>query len=753
MEFWVFVAVALAVYALRRATVAERRVSALHAEVAQLRMAEEVRAAAAMAASEAAPAADADRVEIPDVQPPLPLPESAPGVDATVPGAGGAAEAPPLPPVLPPQLPTGGAVPPAAAIPESLESRIGSRWLLYVGVSAIVLGASYFVKYAFDNEWIPPAARVLLGLLAGLILIGAGQLFVGRGLERYGQALAGGGIGVLYLSIYAGYHWYALVGRPTAFAGMVGVTLGGAVIADRQRSQLLALFAVTVGFLTPALIGGGASSPVTLFTYVLVLAGGTLFLARRREWPALNLVSYVLTVLVLSAWGEGAYRPADYLIVQTYITVLLILFLQVYRENRRATGGVASLAAVLLAFAPVVYHFASLTILRPHRGAYFIYLIAFSLAGVIVAVQMRLAWLRFLFWLGAAIPFLTVATTRLTRGWLLAAWVTLVAIYAVHTLAQAQAFDDERERLPGADLLLLHGNGLWLLAAVWAILAPRDLDGAGLLAFGVAAVYVVFALAARSWHLEVALHLAGLAGGLAAVACAMYFSGPWRLVSFASEGAALVWLGLRTRRDWLRAGGLVLVVAALVHAAFELAAPGRLAAWPVANVRTMTSLFAAAAACGAAWLHHRSPGPFPSTIAGLVVGANVLVVMIASAEIDAYFDARAWSDGRPGIGGETTAALARQLSLSIAWAAYGVMLVAAGLRWGYAPVRYLAIGLFAITIGKVFLVDLARLDRVYRMLSVVGLGLLLLMASFLYQRLRAQQETGAPLPEPPPPSP
>ena len=68
------------------------------------------------------------------------------------------------------------------------------------------------------------------------------------------------------------------------------------------------------------------------------------------------------------------------------------------------------------------------------------------------------------------------------------------------------------------------------------------------------------------------------------------------------------------------------------------------------------------------------------------------------------------------------------------------MLVAIGIARRYAPIRYLAIVLFAATIGKVFLVDLAELDRVYRVLSVIGLGVLLIVASYLYQRFMADED-------------
>jgi uncharacterized membrane protein len=71
-----------------------------------------------------------------------------------------------------------------------------------------------------------------------------------------------------------------------------------------------------------------------------------------------------------------------------------------------------------------------------------------------------------------------------------------------------------------------------------------------------------------------------------------------------------------------------------------------------------------------------------------------------------------------------------------------MVLVAVGIWRNYRPIRYFAILLFAITIGKVFLVDLSTLDRVYKMLSVMALGVILLIASYLYQRLRSEAPGG-----------
>ena len=81
------------------------------------------------------------------------------------------------------------------------------------------------------------------------------------------------------------------------------------------------------------------------------------------------------------------------------------------------------------------------------------------------------------------------------------------------------------------------------------------------------------------------------------------------------------------------------------------------------------------------------------------------------------------------------------MTLSLTWAVYSMILVIVGLTRNYAPIRYFAMALFAITIVKVFAVDLSELDRIYRVLSIIGLGVTLLLTSYLYQKLSADSAT------------
>src|SRR5512146_272203 len=53
---------------------------------------------------------------------------------------------------------------------DDLESKIGSQWLNRVGIAALLIGVSFFLKYAFENNWIGPSGRIAIGLLAGIAI-------------------------------------------------------------------------------------------------------------------------------------------------------------------------------------------------------------------------------------------------------------------------------------------------------------------------------------------------------------------------------------------------------------------------------------------------------------------------------------------------------------------------------------------------------------------------------------------------------
>jgi uncharacterized membrane protein len=191
----------------------------------------------------------------------------------------------------------------------------------------------------------------------------------------------------------------------------------------------------------------------------------------------------------------------------------------------------------------------------------------------------------------------------------------------------------------------------------------------------------------------------------------------------------VVALGLRESRDWLRIAGAGLFVFAIVRTADLLASPASVHHTPFFNVQSGCAAFVIALGYVLAWLYDRQEGA-PQRgvhIAAALTAAQLITVMLITSEINAYWSAP-----------EDT--LTRELAKSVAWALYATLLIVIGLRGDYAPIRYFAILLFGLTTVKVFFVDTAQLERVYRILSVIGLGVALLVTSYLYQRTRRQTD-------------
>lgn len=724
------------------------RASRLQREVEQLRARLSSLEAAIAAGSAHAPAAA-------PVATPPPAQDTAPSTDAETP-----AEVPPLPPPPLPATQAAGSqrpaetpawpdpddwpspaepVPtPAAARataaaddePATLEEVIGARLMLWVGAVVLVLGVAFFLKYAFDNEWITESMRVALGVAAGLTLVAAGDRFASRGYAAYGQIVAGGGIAVFFLAVYAAYSFYALIGQTTAFLAMVAITAGTAVLADRQRARGLAIMAVGGGFLTPFLVGSGQDTQLTLFTYDALLVIGTLYLANRQGWPVLNVLSYVFTVLTIASWAAVFYAPAKWVRTELFLTLFCVLFILILRAEIRHRGW-RSPAALVLATAPLLYHAASIGILDPHGVALWVYLIAATMVGVGLAVRLDAPRLRMAVW-ALVVPVLILwIQDHPTQRSLVPNIVSAVGIFALHALAQLDRASRSDRKLEAADLVLLHVNGYALIAALYLALERVWLAIASPAAAGVGLLHGILAAQLRTTDRRAALHALAVAVGAVTVALAIELDGPWLTVALAVEGALIAVLGLISTQRAFRLGGFT-ILAVATGRYLLLSATKTPAVFAFFNEAFAVGLVLAGILYLVAWHTRRSPLARPSEVTLAVGAASVLVVIAFTAQNEIYWTLRGdfSADAR----------FAASLSLSAIWTVLAAIFIAAGMWRDYAPLRYLAMVLFGLTVLKVFLVDLSSLGGIYRVLGFIGVGLMLLAVSFLYQRARQKRD-------------
>src|SRR5438270_477354 len=98
----------------------------------------------------------------------------------------------------------------------ALETKVGLTLVNRIGVITLVLGVAFFFKWAVDNDWIGPAGRVILGVLAGCGALAAADFLFRKTQKTFAQGIAGAGLAILYLAGYAAFGFYHLVPQTVA---------------------------------------------------------------------------------------------------------------------------------------------------------------------------------------------------------------------------------------------------------------------------------------------------------------------------------------------------------------------------------------------------------------------------------------------------------------------------------------------------------------------------------------------------------
>jgi uncharacterized membrane protein len=281
---------------------------------------------------------------------------------------------------------------PLSAKETDLESRIGSHWLNRIGIAALLIGTAYFLKFAFDNNWIGPAGRVAIGLFAGVAVTAWSERFRSRSYLAFSYSLKAVGIGALYLSLWAAFQVYSLVPSSIAFVAMFIVTAATAGMSWAQDSQLLAAFALAGGFSTPLLLATGENHELALFAYLSLLDLWILALVALKSWLRLEAMSFIGTILLYLAWYTRFYDPTRLGLTIVFATLFFGIFamtpLIALRSQRKvlATGSMGSIVAFLNGVVYFVAAYAMIAEIDKDYMAGF----ALALAGVYIILYLQI---------------------------------------------------------------------------------------------------------------------------------------------------------------------------------------------------------------------------------------------------------------------------------------------------------------------------------------------------------------------------
>ena len=203
---------------------------------------------------------------------------------------------------------------------------MGGNTIVRVGLVILFIGLSFLARYAAAAGLLPPELRLAVIGAVGIVLLAIG--FKKR-VDKPGFALAlqGAGVAVMYLTVFAAFKLYDMLPALLAFGFMIVVCALSCALALMQNSRALAVAAFAGGFAVPILLSTGQGSHVGLFSYYMVLNLAILYIAHKRSWRILNVLGFLATFGVATAWGALKFAPEQYASTQPFLIGFALIYI------------------------------------------------------------------------------------------------------------------------------------------------------------------------------------------------------------------------------------------------------------------------------------------------------------------------------------------------------------------------------------------------------------------------------------------
>ena len=665
----------------------------------------------------------------------------------------------------------------------TMEYAVASNWLLRIGVLILVTGIGFFLKYSIDNGLLGEQARVALSLLAGVGMIIGGVRLVGGRYHLFSQGLLGGGIAVLYFSVFAAFSFYHLLDVTPTFALMILVTACAAALAIRLDSMLVAIFAIIGGYCTPILLSTGQVNFVGLFSYMLLFGIGILAINWYKQWHLLNFLGFFFNYLLFFGAMQN-YQASYFWQVLPFLTGFFVLYsttVFLFCLVSRTKSTLLDLLALIIN--AVIYFATAYHLVESAYGQIWVALLTVALAAFYVGhvyycLARRVADRELLLsFIGLASFFVTITLPLLlSKQWITVSWSLQALIMLWMAGKLRSAFLQQVAYL--LYLIVLFRFCFIDLPGQYGV--PMDGDQSfGDFLLGLLERVISFGIPIAS--LALAFKLIEKPAPASPLACdagndiPLWLKDNWLLqvTLIIASGMLFIVLQLELYRSFgylypplqLPVLTLIWLAMSLLLLLRYLAAPGQ---WLLQALRLFVIgvvlkllLFDLPSwnlslghinAYDSVWtLRYGGAYSFQFALMRLldfaaIIGFLLFAFRRLSATGDDTGNIRQW------LGGAALVLLFSFLSLeinsilyqyvpglrsggvSILWSVFGLTLVFAGIKRRISALRLTGLALFALVAWKVFFIDLARLEQIYRIIAFIVLGMLALGGAFFYMR-------------------
>jgi uncharacterized membrane protein len=654
-----------------------------------------------------------------------------------------------------------------------IEKFIGENLINKIGISILVIGIAFFVKYAIDQEWINKVGRVCIGLFCGVVLTWLANR-LRKNYHAFSSVLVGGSLAIFYFTIAFAFHQYQLISQGAAFGIMVIITVFAVLISILYDRVELGILATVGGFITPFLVSNGDGNWLVLFTYLSILNAGLIVLAYHKRWRVINFIAFFFTQIIYLGWVIDKINSPEFnyrgvfifgLIFYAMFLVMNIIHHVVRGSKLKAFDFIILLSANLCFFGAGIY------LIRESGYPQYSGLFTASL-GIINLVLAYLFFKRtgadkkFIYLLiGITISFISMAAPVQLKGH----YITL--FWSAEIVVLLWLYQKSFIRLLKITVLLVTALMLISLLMDWTSVYEINHEFDTILfnkgwitgIFSSVSLFLVYRLLTReadTYYIRRisnrVLRTVYLTGSI----ILLYTTGALEIYNqFISKlpdtGFELIYLQLYSTLFVI----LLLQILSLrkinISPFLPLILSFGILTMYVLNIypfyiteRTVLFTGANQAYFTGTWLgalllllliwkliiHIRRNQPVFSHMAmHLTWIIAVLCVTIFSAEIRNLY---IWLNYTDKLSFARAEANFNKAGLTIVWALSSFIMIWIGMKYSFKPLRITALVLFGFTLLKLFLSDISDIAPGGKIMAFILLGVLLLVISFMYQRLK-----------------
>lgn len=634
-----------------------------------------------------------------------------------------------------------------------LESYLTSDLFNKIGAVALIFGVGFFLKYAFDTNLFNPAVQIFLSFLfSGSLIFLASHFYKQEKYVIFSQGIAGAGIGIAYLTIYSGYNSYQLFNYPVTCALMLLTTIIAFQQSIKYNSMATAILGLIGGFLTPYIISNGNySNPAGLLTYLVFLNGLVIaLLAKKNSWKLIGSISVFITYITYFSMHMNNYNAPGEIPSITFLILIWLLYFgfdilkiknsnydydflnientilfysgvyNLYYQNNNAT----IIATFLIGFA---YLFSGIAVYFKHnkldeylKQNFYVFTLLFAIAtNLATSSYMKPALFSIeafmLVYFGTL--FEKSYIQKSSMAFFIISYSTLLCNPQTYSLITADNF------MPifnfrDLTFILLIGLTLWGLKVLKQTEKTQDL--ATFFRYSWTTLLFVFlSVEVNDLMLKVSSYVSSQEIG----DLINFNKGMIQVIVWSIYSTKLLSVGLGKNVKPFAVigsiGNIIAFTALFIHGTTYYPIERYI---PIMNLRFIT---------------------FILSVINLMYISNLLKKYNKESEMQIFLD-YAW--------GTVLFLLVNfeikdcfinfdntmQLTLSGGWLIYSILGMYFGIVKRIKSLRYISLFVLGLTILKVFIFDLSFLDQLGRIISFIGLGAILLLLSFLYQKYSEQ---------------